>query len=240
MTLQEIAKDILRLLQKSNLVDDSRLSERHIRYKIHQYRAEGIKETYRQTGKIEPIWLQTLTTPVTTQVAGVTTTVNKPHSIFTKTNSADDLTLQGCDCPFGRFKLPPIVSLPPVFNGPNDHGIFRVSMASRQEKYFPISIDRIFELVPGSSRARNNYYFRMGDILYITPLREKISLILILDNPLDAGISATDEYPMSFTLAEFVVMKILTQDFNIEAKVAADLRNDAADALVALQQQSQS
>jgi hypothetical protein len=39
---------------------------------------------------------------------------------------------------------------------------------------------------------------------------------------------------LSSTLAEYIVIKILTQDFNIEAKLAADLRNDATDALVAL------
>lgn len=38
-----------------------------------------------------------------------------------------------------------------------------------------------------------------------------------------------DEYPMSQTMAEVVKMKILTQDFGIEANVIADLKNDSQD-----------
>ena len=238
MTLQELSKDILRLLQKSKLVDDSRLSERHIRYKIHQYRAQGIRETYEVKGEIEPVWLQSLGSTEVTSGA-TSTTIKHSFSIFTKTNSADDLTLSACDCTIGKIELPPIVSLSGKFNSPHDHGIFRIATASRQQKYFPISSDRFFELVKGSFREKHNYYFRIGQVLYISPFKEKISLLLILDNPLDGNITVTDEYPVSFTLGEFIVMKILTQDFNIEAKIAADLRNDAADALIALQQAAQ-
>jgi len=235
MTLREISKDILRILQKSKLVDDSRLSERHIRYKIHQYRSQGIRTVYEQKGEIEPVWLQSLGSKEDS--AGVT--ITHSYSIFTKTNSADDITLKACSCTFGKFVLPPVVSLPGKRNGPSDNGVYRVSTASRQQNYFPISIDRFFDLVVGSFQANHNYYFRVGNVLYISPFKEKISLLLILDNPLDGDITADQEYPMSFTLAEFVVMKMLTQDFNIEAKIAADLRNDAADALIALQQKLQ-
>ena len=66
MTLKEITFDILRLLQKSKLVDDSRLSTRHIQYKINQYRASGIRETFQQWGEIEPIWIQSLGTSAVT------------------------------------------------------------------------------------------------------------------------------------------------------------------------------
>ena len=44
----------------------------------------------------------------------------------------------------------------------------------------------------------------------------------------------TDEYPMSFTMAEAVLLKIWTQDYKIEAARVADLRNDAVDQFQAL------
>ena len=116
MTLKEITFDILRLLQKSKLVDDSRLSDRHIQYKIHQYRASGIRETLQQWGEIEPVWIQSLGTKATTtteyevgdlpeptpqdgilvqqppDVTSTTTTTSDQSSVvtFTKINSADD------------------------------------------------------------------------------------------------------------------------------------------------------
>lgn len=265
MTLKEITFDILRLLQKSKLVDDSRLSDRQIQYKINQYRASGIRETFMQTGEIEPIWIQSLgaeavtettygvgipieppkeeqgTTPTLPgEITATTTTTTSATSYvtFSKVNSADDANLQGCDCIIGKYVMPEIVSLPGKRGSFHDRGIFRVSQASRQIPYFPTSINRFYSLVNGSYRAKHNYYWKIQNNLYAHPYKQKMSLLLILDNPLDAGITEDDPYPISNTMLEYIVMKILTQDFNIEAKVAADLRNDAADALIALQQRA--
>jgi hypothetical protein len=41
--------------------------------------------------------------------------------------------------------------------------------------------------------------------------------------------TVNDQYPMSHTMAEVIKMKILTQDFGIEANVVADLKNDSQD-----------
>ena len=169
MTLKEITFDILRLLQKSKLVDDSRLSDRHIQYKIHQYRASGIRETFMQTGEIEPIWVQSLgveavTSTTYTQTeptvepeekitlppvitATTTTTTNATSYVeFVKVNTADDVNLVGCDCTIGKYVMPEIVSLPGKRGSFHDRGIFRVSQASRQIPYFPTSINRFYTL----------------------------------------------------------------------------------------------
>ena len=187
MTLKEITFDILRLLQKSKLVDDSRLSDRHIQYKIHQYRASGIRETFQQWGEIEPIWIQSLRTKATTTteyevgevteipdpepqegqvvtislpptVTASTTTVSEPSEAvtFTKINSADDPNIVGCDCIIGKFVMPEIVSLPGKRGSFHDRGIFRVSTASRQQPYYPTSINRFYNMVGGSYRAKQN------------------------------------------------------------------------------------
>ena len=249
MTLQELVKDIARLLQKSKLVDDSRISTRHLRYKVAQYRAQGIRETYIVRGEIEPIWLQPLGSIAAAEKKSVTgsqaggvfeTTptiapIRNSYSIFTETNSADDLSLPACNCPIGKLEIPPVVSLPGLHNMQSDNGVYRVSTASRQVKYYPITFDRFFQLEEGTSRQKHSYYFKIGHTLYISPFKEKVSVVAIWDDPLDAnGLLPTDEYPLSNTLTEYIVIKILTQDFNIEAKLAADLRNDATDALIAL------
>lgn len=44
-----------------------------------------------------------------------------------------------------------------------------------------------------------------------------------------------DEYPMSSTMAEIVITKILLQDYKIEASQIADIKNDSADSLKVLQ-----
>jgi len=134
--------------------------------------------------------------------------------------------------------MPEIVSLPGKRGSFHDRSIFRVATASRQLPYHPTSINRFYSMAKGSYRAKQKYYWKIANNLYIHPYMEKMSLLLILDNPLDAGITENDPYPISNTMLEYIVMKILTQDFNIEAKVAADLRNDATDALIALQQKA--
>lgn len=230
-----------------------RISKRHIEYKIHQYRAIGIREVYYQRGEIEPIWLQNLgTKEVTKKVTKVTRVmagtlsdkieidevVTKASSTvtFEKINSADDINISECDCTIGRKEIPEIVSLPGRRGSMHDKGLYRVSTASRQQAYYPTTINRFYGFIKGTPRAEMNYYWKIGNILYIHPYRKQMNVILILDNPLDSGITERDEYPISQTLAEFIVMKILTQDFNIEAKMAGDLRNDAADVLLAAQQ----
>lgn len=44
-----------------------------------------------------------------------------------------------------------------------------------------------------------------------------------------------DEYPMSATMAEVVILKILTQEYKIEAQQIADIRNNSQDSLKVLQ-----
>jgi hypothetical protein len=45
----------------------------------------------------------------------------------------------------------------------------------------------------------------------------------------------TDEYPMSSTMAEVIILKILTQEFKLEASAIADIRNDSKDSMKVLQ-----
>lgn len=214
-----------------------------------------------QTGEIEPIWVQSLGIEAVTETtytqteptieaktkmqlppivtATTTTTTNATSYVdFTEVNTADDPLLVGCDCTIGKYVMPEIVSLPGKRGSFHDRGIFRVSQASRQIPYFPTSINRFYSFVGTSYRARHKYYWKIQNDLFISPYIKKISLLLILDNPLDAGITEDDPYPISATLLEYIVMNILTKDFNIESKVAADLRNDAADALIAIQQKA--
>lgn len=47
-----------------------------------------------------------------------------------------------------------------------------------------------------------------------------------------------DPYPLSFTLTDYVIMKILTQDFKIEQSNIADIINDSKDQLLALQNEA--
>jgi len=44
-----------------------------------------------------------------------------------------------------------------------------------------------------------------------------------------------DPYPMSLTMAEFVIIKILTQEFKLEKQEIADIKNDSSDQLTVLQ-----
>ena len=45
-----------------------------------------------------------------------------------------------------------------------------------------------------------------------------------------------DQYPMSSTMAEVVILKILTQELKLEMSMITDIRNDSKDPLVSIQQ----
>ena len=49
-------------------------------------------------------------------------------------------------------------------------------------------------------------------------------------------LSEDDQYPMTFQIADYISMMILTKDFAIEAKAVADIKNDNADQLTLMQQ----
>jgi len=279
MELREIVHDLLLISSRSKITDDFRLSKRYMEYKIREYRARGIREAFGRNKQIEPIWLQDF-----------------GNADFTQVDAAEDSTVTICDCKFGKFTVPSVVSLKKSQN--TDYGIYKVLSACKTKEYHPTTMDRLRNHPPDSIYSKFNFYFRIGNAIYTAPFSEKLNLVLILENPLDGFVIQTeniksgdlivgdsytvisgdiihdsnpfdaasnpvfvavnktftgsgivqftnqkrkfnnrDPYPMSHTLMEYVILKILTQDLRIEETRIADVRNDARDELQTLQQE---
>jgi len=272
MTLKEIRSDIMLLLSKSTQSKNFRIKDAQVDYKIHEKRARGIREeAHRNEEFISPSWIQDM---------GM-----MPVTLIT---SADDPSVLPSCKTIGKISIPQVVDLP------EDRGVYRVSSSSKIRPFYPIEPSRFFDIVPGSTYDKFQYYTRIGTSLYLRNPTPEISVELLLDNPLDGVVLRTarvssgyltigdsfkvltgsvtyngvtyysnatftavnknftgdgtveysvkkrkmtedDAYPLSFTLTEYIIMKILTQDYKIEASQVADVINDSQDQLIAMQ-----
>lgn len=270
-TRLEYIYDLKRLLTKSRITDETRLSNRHLGFLLDQRRAKEIRDSYKRNPVIEPIWLQDI-------------------GIFelTPVSKAEDKSIAVTNCKFSKAEIPKVVSLMDPISNTSDLGTYSIRSASGEHQFNYMSADKINLLHPDSIMAKMKFFTKIGNFIYLTPEIRKARAILILDNPLDGYVlenlyidsgdlivgtlyqvadgsivhnsvtyqqgqsftaaAATftgngkvqyfnqkrrmtndDPYPMSHTMAEVVKMKILTQDFGIDANVIADIKNDSID-----------
>lgn len=263
--------DLKRLLSKSHVAGQSRLSNDHLGFLLDQRRAKEIRDTFRRTQVIEPTWLQ-------------------DYGIFnlTPVSKAEDKSIAASNCKFSKAELPPVVEFTePMSNTPN-MGTYSIRSITGDVEYNFLSATKFSLLHPDSIMSRMKWYAKIGNHIYLTPEVRKARALLVLDNPLDGYVldnlyiesgnlvvgtiyevaagnithnsikyqigqsftaAATtftglgkvqyqnqkrrmtndDPYPMSQTMAEVVKLKILTQDFAIEAATIADIKNDSID-----------
>ena len=175
MTGREIVFDIIMLLTKFGYGNDSRLSEDYMFYKVNDYRAKEIRDTYNRNGFVEPIWLQDMGIMKCTPV-----------------NPAEDLTFQGlCKCGnISKFTIPPVVS----FGNRDglDEGVYRVASVCNTKKYFPISPEKLNEIPKGHIREKFHHFMRISNGLYLTHNPDEARVVLVLENPLDGYILETE------------------------------------------------
>lgn len=171
MTLKEIRSHVLLVAQNLKLAKDVRISERHVDFMIHEYRARGIRETYARNGEIDPSWISDYgDTPVTI------------------VNSADDPDVPLTSKCIWKFDLPDIVSLP------DDRGIHRISFASRQSDFYKIDEQSFYTIQPGEVEAKYDYWWRIGPAMYGSWRDKGIKTVrpfLILGNPMEGFVLQT-------------------------------------------------
>jgi hypothetical protein len=167
-TFKDYRSDILLILQKSKISKDFRVNPRHIEFLINKYRAIAIRQQYSKTLDLDPTWLQDMG-PVPT----------------TKVTSADDPIIPISSVTLSKIEIPTIVQLPA------NAGIFRIASATKQLTFYPVSQPRFFDFVTGSLRTRFDYYFRVGNAVYVNSVVDYLDPILILDNPLEGTIIDT-------------------------------------------------
>lgn len=277
MTSRQLIYDIILILTKFGYGNDSRLSEDYMQFKINQYRAKEIRDTYGRNGFVEPIWLQDMGLMNCTPI-----------------NPADDdAAIPYCCGHMDKLTIPPIVSF--GNRDGQDEGLYRVSSICGKNKFYPISFDRFNEIPEGHIRENFYHVVRLGNALYFPQIKtrdvlKQVRIALVLENPLDGFVNASeyvlpgnlvvgtsymayvnqvehngigyapgeifvatyntftgagfvklatqkrpmtdlDNYPMSMTMMEVVIMKILSNEFNVEKSELADVVQDSRDQL---------
>lgn len=170
--LKEITDDIKLILSKNQQSDDFRAHDRNIDFKVHQYRATAIRNTFKREMQINPQWLQ-----------------DQGNLEPTKVTSDDDPAISGCSGTFGKIDIPTVIHLPDFM------GVFRVSSACKTKTYYRTTLQRFMGFDAGSTRSKFNYFFVIGNSVYMNPFIEDASVQLILENPLEGTITISTNIP---------------------------------------------
>lgn len=169
MTFKEIRSHILLVAQNFKLGKDTRLSERHIDFMVHDYRARGIREEYNRNLFIDPTWIQ-----------------DYGNTDVTVVNSSDDPSVEQTSRCVSKFTLPDIVSLG------SDRGVHRISTASRMVDFYQTTEENYYALMPGQVELKFNYWWRIGDAYYVSTSEKQVRPFLILGNPMDGFVLQTE------------------------------------------------
>ena len=272
MTRQEMIYDIISILTKFGYTDDDTLDEDYIGFKIDQYRAKEIRDSYDRKPMLDPVWFQDY---------GITD--------FTEVNTADDKTLSFLNCKLYKTTLPPLVSFSSSLSNENNLGIQLFSADMSTEYYFQSFPDfamRMKKISHSHPAHLFQYFTQVGRSIYVTK-GKKLRLLLVMENPLDGFViqsenlqngelvvgsqyevtngqivhnlvtyingqifvaintlftgmgtvqyvnqkkkmTWTDQYPISNSQVEVIILKILTQEFKIKESSVTDARNDSS------------
>jgi hypothetical protein len=173
-TKKSITDDIMNIMSKFNLNDDSRLDVDWLSYKIDQVRAELIVKEYDTTKFIDNAWLSDL---------GLVD--------FHKVNFADDLTASYCKCDISKAHIPQLITLYNP-NGNIDMGVYTVISACGKTRYFnkPLSL---WNYTPeGHVHNLFRYFHRNNTALYVNHVVDQLRIICLLAQP-EEGIIINSE-----------------------------------------------
>lgn len=170
------------ILTKSGYTDDSRLDEDYIGYKVDEYRAIGIRQTFSRHPVIEPIWVQDLLLTDTTPV-----------------NTSDDDSVAICRCEMSKVTLPPIVSLSAQASNTNDVGVVDILSGCGTYNHFYRPIHQLQLLTSDDPTDKFHYYWKIMNTYYFRYKEKKIRPMLILERPLDGFIN-DNEYKTVLTV----------------------------------------
>ena len=228
ITLEKMAYDIRRLLNKLNLTDE--VIDAHLYDKIVQY-IELIEQTiYSKTKVIDDAW-----------------NINLGKVTTTNSNSGDDPKTSNGSVVFSKYVLPRLILF-------GNKPYLRVSSGLRSIDYsFIESFDLFYQIYRGDKEIldRNPCYVLDDNTVYAYPNRLGLSITLVpadvrdctikraLINPISNQLvySATeerkftiwDELPISGSVVQMVVLELLTKEFNASREQAVDATQNGTD-----------
>lgn len=219
MNLGQAIYDVYEILRAHS--KDKDFNEEYIAHKLSQYRAVAIANRYSQHGYLSQLWFQN----------------HKPIEL-TKITSGDDplITLGSITMGKGTVATPIYLEgdyLPLVVTGP-----------SRQFPYSITEPETLFNRIISGEYFHPNYgyFFIRGTDLYTYPYTERVSPNGIFDNPVEIEIydpvtetyvlpGLEDPYPMDMSMAQEIIISLLTKEYGITMQQISDMLNDGVSKL---------
>lgn len=167
MTAKELVHDILNIITKFGRTKSQRYNEDWVYFKINQVRAMLIIMNYGKTNSVNPMWFQDLNLQQFTPV------------------KESDLDWGICgNCPVSKAVIPPNVQLFSARNSQNsnDEGIKIMSPCGTKE-FFYMPLEALKQLPKGHTKHLFNYYWRIGNQIYVNKKLEMLRIQLIAQNP---------------------------------------------------------
>ena len=157
---------VKKILERSQVTDESRHDPEFILDKLLQYRALVIAKKYKETMVINPSWLSNLGLIETTRVLSS----DVPDAISTGSTY------------YSKVQLPEVVNLG------NDAGLSYIYTASQNKKLYPLpDLNRLNSMMKVNDMRLGIYTFIIpigNNMAYIYPLTDRIQGRAVLANPL--------------------------------------------------------
>jgi len=172
MTLEEALSLIMSPPQAMKQTLDSRINEPDfIAQLIHEKRALMLSRIERKQGEILPLWEQPY-------IVSLVDKVDQNEGILFDTEKD-----------FGKFSLPRLVQFKYRNQSNQNRALVSIVDAESKTRFFPTSYEK-YKVIERSKNemSKHDYYFMVGDFVYLTRVPKKISVKGIFFNPLKAHI----------------------------------------------------
>ena len=173
ITKKLIADDIINILTRFYLTDDSRFTDISLwlSFKIDQIRAQLIIKKYNETGVLDNSWLTDL---------GLVA--------FHEVNFADDPNVTYCNCDISKAFIPSVVEIAGINNGNPDLGMYSILSTCGKNEYYSYPMSTWRNIPKEHPRSLFHYYQRKNTELYVNRKVENLLITAILTNPADGYI----------------------------------------------------
>jgi hypothetical protein len=172
MTGEEILYEIMTPPTGMDISYDHRLNEPDfVLHLINEYRAQFIERSFRDQGDLLGIWEQNYVVPRVDKV-----------------DTNEDVLLD-LEKDFGKFSLPRRIQFPQRNEGSQNKAITHIIDGTNKSRFFPIRYEKWLSIKKSSTEMnRFNYYFVIGDLVYLTKYTKTVSVRGIFADPFKAHI----------------------------------------------------
>ncbi len=167
ITKAQLVDDILIVLSRFSITDDTRLDRDWISFKADQIRAQLIIARYDDKKSIDQAWLSDL---------GLVT--------FYPVNFVDDPSVTYCCSDISKTTLPKPIAIGDEFDT-SDIGLYAVMSACGKTKFYKKGIELWKDIPEEHIYSKFSWYFRINTAMYVNKKITQARVLMILETPSD-------------------------------------------------------